>query len=156
MVRASPVSTAPTTSSFSPKHLAPLDCAKITANRDEKRWCFGFWCSLYYRFDGTCHKMILSRKQHVSSIVVNEQCLLWRGQLSSAPFFLVMQKDRPLFIVSLCIVMGPGCISLVATAARIWGRFFIYTNIETMRFYLARVETTSMEYVSAKCENISE
>ena len=36
-VGASPVGAAPTTSSFSTKHLAPLDWAKTAARRDEKQ-----------------------------------------------------------------------------------------------------------------------
>ena len=35
MVGASPVGTAPTTSSFSTQHLASMDCPKATARRDE-------------------------------------------------------------------------------------------------------------------------
>ena len=36
VVRASPVGAAPTTSSFSTKHLASMDWAKTTARRDQK------------------------------------------------------------------------------------------------------------------------
>ena len=48
VVGASPVDAAPTTSSFSTKHLASLDWAKTTARREEKS--LGIWrilCGLY-------------------------------------------------------------------------------------------------------------
>ena len=48
VVEAAPVGAAPTISSFS----TSLDWAKTTARRDEKH-CFGIWCALYHRFDGT-------------------------------------------------------------------------------------------------------
>ena len=51
VVGASPVGAAPTTSSFSSKHLASMDWAKTTARRDEKKLSFGIWCALYYRFE---------------------------------------------------------------------------------------------------------
>ena len=47
IVGASPVGAAPTTSSFSTKHLAPLDWAKTAARRDEKQLSLGIWCVLY-------------------------------------------------------------------------------------------------------------
>ena len=45
---ASPVSAAPTTSSFSTEHLASMDWAKTTARRDENHLMFGIWCGLYW------------------------------------------------------------------------------------------------------------
>ena len=53
VVGTSPVGAAPTTSSFSTKHLASIDWTKTTARRDEKHLSFGIWCALYLRFDGT-------------------------------------------------------------------------------------------------------
>ena len=47
VVGASPVGAAPTTSSFSTKHLASLDWAKTAARRDEKQLSLGIWCDLY-------------------------------------------------------------------------------------------------------------
>ena len=47
VVGASPVGTAPTTSSFSTQHLASMDWAKKTARRYKKRLSFGIWCDLY-------------------------------------------------------------------------------------------------------------
>ena len=47
VVGASPVSAAPTTSSFSTQHLASLDWAKTTARLDEKHLSLGIWCDLY-------------------------------------------------------------------------------------------------------------
>ena len=44
---ASPIGAAPTTSSFSTQHLAPMDWTKSTAGRDEKHLSFGIWCALY-------------------------------------------------------------------------------------------------------------
>ena len=50
IVGATPVSAAPTTSSFSNRHLASKDCANTTARRVEKHFSFGIWCNLYWRF----------------------------------------------------------------------------------------------------------
>ena len=50
IVGASPVGAAPTTSSFSTKHLASMDWAKTTARQDledEKHLSVGIWCDLY-------------------------------------------------------------------------------------------------------------
>ena len=47
VVGAAPVGAAPTTSSFSAKHMASMDWAKTTARRDEKHLSFGIWCGLY-------------------------------------------------------------------------------------------------------------
>ena len=47
VVGASPVGTAPTTSSFSTWHLASMDWVKTTARRDEKHLCFVIGCVLY-------------------------------------------------------------------------------------------------------------
>ena len=47
VVGASPVGAAPTTSSFSTKHLVSIDCAKTTARRDKKHLSFEIWCNLY-------------------------------------------------------------------------------------------------------------
>ena len=44
---ASPVGAAPTTSSFSTKHLTSMDWSKTTARRDEHHLSFGIWCVLY-------------------------------------------------------------------------------------------------------------
>ena len=45
VVGALPVSTAPTTSSFSTWHLDMLDWAKTTVRRDEKHLSLGIWCA---------------------------------------------------------------------------------------------------------------
>ena len=58
VVGALPVGTAPTTSSFSTKHLAPMDWAKTTARQYEKHLSFGIWCALYKRFGGKLFKYI--------------------------------------------------------------------------------------------------
>ena len=42
-----PVGAAPTTSSFSTKHIASIACPKTTATRDEKRLSYGILCNLY-------------------------------------------------------------------------------------------------------------
>ena len=42
VVGGSPVDAAPTTSSFSSKHLASMDLAKTNARRDEKHFSFEF------------------------------------------------------------------------------------------------------------------
>ena len=47
VVGASPVGAAPTSSSFSISHLAPMDWAKTTVRRDNKYLSFTIWCSLY-------------------------------------------------------------------------------------------------------------
>ena len=47
VVGASPVGAAPTTSSFSTKHLASLDWAKTAARRDEKQLSLAIWYVLY-------------------------------------------------------------------------------------------------------------
>ena len=47
VVGASPVGTAPTTSSFLTSHLASMDWAKTTAIQDEKHLSFGIWCHIY-------------------------------------------------------------------------------------------------------------
>ena len=47
VVGASPVGGAPTTSSFSTEHLAPLDWQKTTARRGEKHLSLAIWCVLY-------------------------------------------------------------------------------------------------------------
>ena len=47
VVGASPVSAAPTTSSFSTYWLASMDWAKTTARRDEKHLSLGIWRALY-------------------------------------------------------------------------------------------------------------
>ena len=47
VVGASPIGTAPTTSSFSTEHLASMDWAKTTARRDENPLSFVIWCTLY-------------------------------------------------------------------------------------------------------------
>ena len=52
VVGTSPVSAAPTTSSFSTSHLASTDWAKTTAWRDERHLSYGIWSVLYWRFDG--------------------------------------------------------------------------------------------------------
>ena len=46
VVGASPVGAAPTTSSFSTKHLASLDWTKTAARQDEKQLSLGIWCAL--------------------------------------------------------------------------------------------------------------
>ena len=51
-VGASPVSAAPSTSSFSKEHLASIYCAKTTASQVKKHLSFGIWCTLYQRFYG--------------------------------------------------------------------------------------------------------
>ena len=52
VVGASPVGTAPTTSSFSTYHLASMDWAKATARQDERHFSLGIVCLLYWRFYG--------------------------------------------------------------------------------------------------------
>ena len=47
VVGAAPVGAAPTTSSFSNKHLASMDWAKTTARGYKKHLNFGIWCDLY-------------------------------------------------------------------------------------------------------------
>ena len=47
VVGASPVGTAPTTSTFSTEHLASMYWAETTAGRDENQLSLGIWCSLY-------------------------------------------------------------------------------------------------------------
>ena len=47
VVGASPVGAAPTTSSFSTKHLASMDWAKTTARGYKQHLSFGIWCDLY-------------------------------------------------------------------------------------------------------------
>ena len=47
VVGASPVGAAPTTSSFSIKHLVSMDWAETTARRDENQLRFEIWCVLY-------------------------------------------------------------------------------------------------------------
>ena len=47
VVGASPVGTAPTTSSFSTKQLASMDWAKTTVRGYKKHLNFGIWCDLY-------------------------------------------------------------------------------------------------------------
>ena len=51
VVGAPPVGAAPTTSSFSTKHMASMDSSKATVRQDEKQLNFGIWCGLYWRFD---------------------------------------------------------------------------------------------------------
>ena len=52
VVGASPVGAAPTTSSFSTKHLALLDWAKTTARLGKEQLSLVIWCVLYKRFYG--------------------------------------------------------------------------------------------------------
>ena len=47
VVGESPAGTAPTTSSFSTWHLAPMDWEKATARRDENHLSFMNWYDLY-------------------------------------------------------------------------------------------------------------
>ena len=47
VVGASPAGAAPTTSSFSTKHLASMDWAKTTARGYKKHLNFAIWCDLY-------------------------------------------------------------------------------------------------------------
>ena len=47
VVGASPVGAAPTTSSFSTKHLVSMDWAKTTTRRDEQYLCLGIQCVVY-------------------------------------------------------------------------------------------------------------
>ena len=53
VVGASPVGAAPTTSSFSTKHLASMHWTETTARRDENNLSLGIWCILYQRSYGT-------------------------------------------------------------------------------------------------------
>ena len=55
VVGASPVGAAPTTSSFSTKHLALLDWAKTTARLGKEQLSLVIWCVLYKRFYGSCN-----------------------------------------------------------------------------------------------------
>ena len=59
VVGASPIGAAPTTSSFSPQHLASIYCANTTTSRDEKHLSIGIWCVLYYRFYGSIYIYLL-------------------------------------------------------------------------------------------------
>ena len=52
VVGASPVSAAPTTSSFLTQHMASMDWAKTTARRGEKHLSFWIWYAFYKSFDG--------------------------------------------------------------------------------------------------------
>ena len=61
VVGASPVGAAPTTSSFSTKHLASLDWAKTAALRDEKHLSLAIWCVLYWRFYASLTSLMLGR-----------------------------------------------------------------------------------------------
>ena len=54
LIEASPVGTAPTTSSFSTQHPASKDWAKTTARRDKKHLSFRIWCNLYWKFESIC------------------------------------------------------------------------------------------------------
>ena len=47
VIGASPVGAAPTTSSFSPYHMASIERAQATARRGEKCLSFGIWCGLF-------------------------------------------------------------------------------------------------------------
>ena len=47
VVGAAPVAAAPTTSSFSPEHLASMAWAKTTTKWHEKHLCFVIWCHVY-------------------------------------------------------------------------------------------------------------
>ena len=55
VVGASPVGSAPTTSSFLTSHLVSMDLANKTARQDENHLSFGIWCTLYYRFYSIQH-----------------------------------------------------------------------------------------------------
>ena len=52
VVGAAPVSAAPSTSSFSTKHMVSMDWAQTTARRDENHFSLGIWCVLYWGFYG--------------------------------------------------------------------------------------------------------
>ena len=47
VVGASPIGTAPATSSISTKNLASMGWAKTTARQDKTHLSFGIWCHLY-------------------------------------------------------------------------------------------------------------
>ena len=47
VIGALPVGAAPTTSSFSTKHLASMDWVNTTASGYKKHLSFGIWCDLY-------------------------------------------------------------------------------------------------------------
>ena len=69
VVGASPVGTAPTTSSFSTWHLALRDSAKTAARQYENILKVGIWCVLYYRLDGKpvlvqCNDWTLNLRQY--------------------------------------------------------------------------------------------
>ena len=59
VVEASPVGAAPTTSSFSTKHLASMDWAKTTAQGGEKHLSWEILCDLYKRFYGILYNNII-------------------------------------------------------------------------------------------------
>ena len=56
VVGASPAGAAPTTSSFSTKHLASIDWVKTSTRQDDKHLSLGIWCDLYQMFYGTWQK----------------------------------------------------------------------------------------------------
>ena len=58
-VEASHVGAAPTTSSFSTSHLAPMDWARTIARRYKKHLSFGIWCDLYQRFYGISNSLFM-------------------------------------------------------------------------------------------------
>ena len=85
--RLSPVGAAPTSSSFSIKHLASMDWAKITARWDEKYLSSGIWSALYYRFGSS-----VSDKGHY----------ILPGTYK---FLILLSASREWYPV----VQGPGC-----------------------------------------------
>ena len=88
-VGALPFGAAPTTSSFSTKHLASIYCTKTTARRDEKHLSFAIWCALYQRFDvtkecahGLCfvviwHCLVLPKSITVTSLALGRSYDCW-------------------------------------------------------------------------------
>ena len=115
VVGTSPVSPAPTTSSFSTWHLASMDWAMTTARPDEKCLSLTIWCILYSRFDSTlaisgrkwneilCFTLQWRHNGHDS--VSNHQphdCLLSRLLRRRS------KKTSKLRITGLCVGNSPG------------------------------------------------
>ena len=75
VVGTSPVGAAPTTSSFSTKHLALMDWSKTTARRDENHLSFGIWGVLYYRIYGLYLTSILPGSCLIGPLQLNAEVL---------------------------------------------------------------------------------
>ena len=96
VVGASPVGTAPTTSSFSSWHLALIDCAKTIARRHEKPVSFGIRCDLYQGFDGISETNftngVWARCPFLVQICV---VFVWQIRIISDMNFVYIMTDHP-------------------------------------------------------------